>query len=89
MSGKCELKRIAKPGDKVAARGATSGGKSSKACGNVIVKAIPCKYTDTQQEILCVFPFVGENPGQKSGGSSHETCLKTKKRHFWCATKLN
>jgi len=89
MSGKCELKRIAKPGDKVAARGATSGAKSSKACGNVTVKAIPCKYTDTQQEILCVFPFVGENPGQKSGGSSHETCLKTKKRHFWCATKLN
>jgi len=24
-----------------------------------------------------------------TGGNSHETCLKTKKGHFWCATKLN
>jgi len=89
MSGKCELKRIAKPGDKVPTRGAVSGSKSSKSCPNVTVKAVPCKYTDTKQDILCMFPFVGENPGQKSGGSSHETCLKTKKGHYWCATRLN
>lgn len=89
LSGKCELKRIAKPGDKVPKRGAISGAKSSKSCDKGPVKAVPCKYMDTKEEILCVFPFVGENPGQKSGGSSHENCLKTKKGHYWCATRLN
>merc|ERR1711892_843661 len=88
-SGKCELKRIAKPGDKVPKRGAISGAKSNKACSNGPAKAVPCKYTDTKEEILCIFPFVGENPGQKAGGSQHETCLKTKKGHYWCATRLN
>eukprot|EP00090_Calanus_glacialis_P013712 TRINITY_DN22367_c0_g1_i1.p1 TRINITY_DN22367_c0_g1~~TRINITY_DN22367_c0_g1_i1.p1 ORF type:complete len:587 (+),score=116.91 TRINITY_DN22367_c0_g1_i1:49-1809(+) len=89
LSGKCELKRIAKPGDKVPKRGAISGAKSSKSCDKGPAKAVPCKYTDTKEEILCVFPFVGENPGQKSGGSTHENCLKTKKGHYWCATRLN
>merc|ERR1711970_766052 len=89
LAGKCELKRIAKPGDKVPKRGAVSGAKSNRACKEGPGKAIPCKYTDTREEILCIFPFVGENPGQKTGGSRHDTCLTTKKKHYWCATRLN
>ena len=89
FGGRCELKRIAKPGDKVPKRGATSGAKSNRSCGDTPTKAVPCRYTDTKEEVLCIFPFVGENPGQKSGGSSHESCLKTKKGRYWCATKLN
>ena len=48
-----------------------------------------CKYTDTGEEVVCLFPFIGENPGQKRGGSSHDTCLKTKKGHTWCAVKVS
>ena len=48
-----------------------------------------CKYTDTGEEVFCLFPFTGENPGQKRGGTSHDTCLKTKKGHTWCAVRLS
>ena len=48
-----------------------------------------CKYTDTGEEVVCLFPFIGENPGQKRGGSSHDTCLNTKKGHTWCAVKVS
>ena len=37
----------------------------------------------------CIFPFVGDNPGQRSGGSVNDACRKTKKGRFWCATKVN
>ena len=37
----------------------------------------------------CIFPFVGDNPGQRSGGSVNDACRKTKKGRFWCATKVS
>ena len=47
------------------------------------------QFSEYFQDVFCIFPFVGDNPGQKSGGGTHDTCLKTKKGRYWCATKLN
>ena len=84
------MKKSSKPGDKVSSSGEIvfSGGPGVKDC-NSTVTATRCTYTDNNKEVFCIFPFVGENPGQKSGGSSHEGCLQTKKGRFWCATKVN
>jgi len=89
--GRCQIKRRGKEGSKVGSKGAVSGTEeagrpcndSSKTEGTV------CKYTDTGEEVVCLFPFIGENPGQKRGGSSHDTCLNTKKGHTWCAVKVS
>ena len=37
----------------------------------------------------CIFPFIGDNPGQNSGDSVNEACRKTKKGRLWCATKVS
>lgn len=84
------MKKSSKPGDKVSSSGDVvfSGGPNIKNCNNTVT-ASRCSYTDNNKEVFCIFPFIGENPGQKSGGSPHDTCLKTKKGRFWCATKVN
>ena len=41
------------------------------------------------QEVSCIFPFVGDNPGQRTGGSLHKVCPSTRKGVRWCATKVN
>ena len=87
-NAQCQLKRRGKEGSKVGSRGAVSGteeaGRPCKAA-----KGTVCRYTDTGEEVLCLFPFIGENPGQRSGGTSHDGCLKTKKGHTWCGVKLS
>jgi len=90
QSGRCDIKKSSKPGDKVPSKGETtySGGPGLKDC-NSTVTAVRCRYTDNSQDVACIFPFIGENPGQKSGGSPHDSCLKTKRGVFWCATKVN
>ena len=30
------------------------------------------------EEVVCLFPFTGENPGQKTGGQEHHSCLATR-----------
>ena len=62
---------------------------AGRPCKNSTAEGTVCRYTDTGEEVLCLFPFTGENPGQKRGGTSHDTCLKTKKGHTWCAVKLS
>jgi len=86
-SGKCEIKRPNKEGDKVGSSGAVSG---SRACSNGdSAQAIECKYKNSQEKVFCIFPFIGETPGRKNtGGSRHDNCLKTKRGHTWCATKV-
>jgi len=88
--GQCQLKRRGKEGSKVGSRGAVSGTEEAgRPCKDSTAEGTMCKYTDTGEEVLCLFPFTGENPGQKRGGTSHDTCLKTKKGHTWCAVKLS
>ena len=62
------MKKSSKPGDKVPSKGEVvfSGGPSLKDC-NRTVTAVKCSYTDNNQDLNCIFPFIGENPGQKSG----------------------
>ena len=62
------MKKSSKPGDKVSSSGEIvfSGGPGVKDC-NTTVTATRCTYTDNNKEVFCIFPFVGENPGQKSG----------------------
>ena len=90
QKGRCDLKKSSKPGDKVPSKGETtySGGPGVKDC-NSTVTALSCSYVDNSQDLACIFPFIGENPGQKSGGSRHDSCLKTKRGVFWCATKVS
>lgn len=53
------------------------------------ISAFQDKNVVVFQEVSCIFPFVGDNPGQRSGGSVNDACRKTKKGRFWCATKVN
>ena len=61
------MKKADKPGDKVPSKGeVVFSGSGSTSC-NSSVTAESCSYTDNNQQVHCIFPFIGENPGQKSG----------------------
>ena len=76
------------PGAKVPSKGELTYSGPVKDC-NSTVTAVSCSYTDNSHSLACIFPFIGENPAQKSGGSRHDSCLKTKRGVFWCATKVS
>jgi len=75
----------------VGAKQAVSGDRRQtydSECGNCTVQGYVCSYTDTGEDVVCLFPFTGSNPGQKSGGSSYFSCLSTKRGHTWCSVKV-
>jgi len=85
-AGQCQLKRRGKEGSKVGAKGAVSGGSCTNSTS---VRGTACRYTDTMEEVVCLFPFTGENPGQKTGGQEHHSCLATRAGHTWCGVRLS
>jgi len=88
-TGRCEIKRIANPGKKIATRGAVSGGKSGAPCLDKVT-GVACHYADTKQPILCLFPFKTLKPGSRTEKITHNTCIKrTTSQHLTCATKLD
>ena len=83
------MKKVDRLGDKVPVVGIVSGRPGSCAANTSAVSSVECKYADTSKEVRCIFPFIGDNPGQKTGGSLNTQCRKTKRGRFWCATKLS
>ena len=83
------MKKSGKAGDKVPSTGETTYSGGAGAVCNNTVTAVSCGYTDNSRPLACIFPFIGENPSQKSGGSKHDSCLKTRRGVFWCATKVS
>ena len=67
------MKKASKPGDKVPSTGEVVFSGSATTSCNTSVTAVSCSYTDNNQEVACIFPFTGENPGQKSGELSLST----------------
>ena len=81
------MKKVARVGDKVAGVGVVSGGPCTSS--NTTVSSVQCQYADTSKEVGCIFPFIGDNPGQKTGGRVNTQCRTTKRGRHWCATKLS
>ena len=65
--GRCDMKKADRPGDKVPSKGEVVFSGSGRTSCNSSVTAVSCSYTDNDQQVHCIFPFIGENPGQKSG----------------------
>jgi poly(U)-specific endoribonuclease len=92
--GECSIMKVANPGRKVGEIGATHGGQksnqaqASNQCSGQVT-GITCNYTLTRTPVVCLFPFIGEVPGNKNQTTSHDTCLQTKRGKYWCATKLS
>jgi len=87
-NGQCNLIRIADPGRKVGMPGAVTGTKTGGSCP-LLATGIQCHYTQSRTPVACIFPFIGKTPGDKAASDQHDSCLKTKRGKFWCATKLS
>ena len=66
MTGKCELKRIAKPGDKVPKKELSLKQTQTRLVKMVLQR--PYLVNTLTQRRKFFFPFLGENPGQKTEG---------------------
>ena len=85
---RCEMKKVSRVGDKVGVRGVVSGRPGPCLNTTMTVSTVQCLYTDNKKQVNCIFPFIGDNPGQRTGGGVNDECRRTKRGRSWCATKL-